>query len=195
MPASQTPKVIAGELAIVARRYAQAVLDLAQESKQLEAVESDLMALEAAIEGNALFRKVATHPRLPASQVAQMIKALSDAVKFNSLTASFLTHIAGNHRLAQLSAILVSFKDLLAEQRGQHTAYVTSSVALSDAQITALSGQLGKLTGGTVHVVAQEDADLLGGMTIKMGSRLIDASVKGKLAQIERQLKTQQEAA
>jgi F-type H+-transporting ATPase subunit delta len=193
--ASQTPKIIAGELAIVARRYAQAIVELAEGKNQVVAVEADLLALEEAVTGNVLFRKMASHPRLPKGEVFALIKNLAEQSKFCELTTAFLLHVARNHRLAQIGAILTAFKELLAVKRGQHTAYVTSAVALSQAQMDALSVQLGKMSGGTVQVVAQEDASLLGGLMIKMGSRLIDASVKGKLAQIERQLKTQQEAA
>lgn len=195
VPPSQTPKIIAGELAIVARRYAQAIVELAESKNQIDQVETDLAALEEAVAGNALFRKMASHPRLPKAEVAGVIKEVAAQAKFCELTTAFLMHVARNHRLAQISAILAAFKENLAEKRGQHTAYVTSAVMLSETQVAALSAQLGKMSGGTVRVVVEEDAGLLGGLMIKMGSRLIDASVKGKLAQIERQLKTQQEAA
>ena len=195
MSASQTPKIIAGELAVVARRYAQAIAELAESKKQVELVEADLLALEEAVVGNAMFQKMASHPRLPKNEIFNIIKAVAEQAKFCDLTTAFLMQIARNNRMANIDAILAAYKELLAEKRGQHTAYVTSAVTLSDTQIAALTVQLGKMSGGTVQVVAEKDAGLLGGLMIKIGSRLIDASVKGKLAQIERQLKTQQEAA
>ena len=195
MSASQTPKIISGELAVVARRYAQAIAELAESKKQVELVEADLLALEEAVVGNAMFQKMAAHPRLPKDKIFNVIKEVAAQAKFCDLTTAFLMQIARNNRMANIDAILAAYKELLAEKRGQHTAYVTSAVTLSETQIAALTAQLGKMSGGTVQVVAGKDAGLLGGLMIKIGSRLIDASVKGKLAQIERQLKTQQEAA
>lgn len=83
----------------------------------------------------------------------------------------------------------------LAVKRGEFTALVTVAKSMSKEQEEKLSAQLGKMMSGTVKLVVEQDPSLIGGMVIKMGSRLIDASVKGKLARIERQLKSQQEAA
>jgi F-type H+-transporting ATPase subunit delta len=83
----------------------------------------------------------------------------------------------------------------LAKKNGIHVADVTTTHPLSSEQQEKLASHLGKMVGGTVRLEVEEDRDLLGGMIIKIGSRLIDASVQGKLVRVERQLKSQTEAA
>lgn len=189
------PKVIAGEAAILARRYAAALYDLAHDKKALDAVAADLAALRDVIDSDPHFRIMATHPRLPSNEIQKAIKTVVTKVKMHDLTAAFLMQVARNRRLAQLGLIIDAFMADLAVRRGEYTAVVTVAKPLSKEQKEKLSAQLGKMMDGTVKLVVEEDSSLIGGMVVKLGSRLIDASVKGKLARLERQLKTQQEAA
>ena len=195
MSETHMPKILAGEAAVLARRYASALYDLAHEKKAVDVVDADLAALQEAIDSSPLFRIMATHPRLPAGDVQKVIKNLVSSVKLHELTGAFLMQVARGHRLAQLSLIIEAFKADLAFRRGEHTAVVTVARSLSKEQSDKLSSQLGKMMNGTVHLLVEEDSSLIGGMVIRIGTRLIDASVKGKLARLERQLKTQQEAA
>lgn len=189
------PKVIAGEEAVLARRYATALYDLAHEKKAVDAVAADLEALREGIEASPHFRIMATHPRLPMPEVQKAVKALISSVKFHDLTAAFLMQVVRGRRLAYLALIIDTFLANLAARRGEHVATVVTAKPLTEAQQTKLAAQLGKIVDGTVKIVVEEDADLIGGLVIKIGTRLIDASVQGRLARIERQLKSQQEAA
>ncbi len=191
----QKPKIIAGAGAQLARRYALALLELAEEKKSVDAVAADLQALQDAITGDKLFEIFAKHPRLPSAQAVKVLTAVMDKAQFHALTRSFLLHVIKGRRLALMALIVEVFLRDLAERRGHHTAYVSAAKALSEAQEKQLASQLGTLMGGSVDVVVEESPDLLGGLVVKMGSRLIDASVKGKLERLERQLKMQQEAA
>lgn len=195
MSETHMPKVIAGEAAILARRYASALYDLAHDKKAIDAVASDLSALNEVIVSDPHFRIMATHPRLPANEIQNAIKAVVAKVKMHELTSAFLMQVARNRRLAQLGLIIDAFMADLAVKRGEYTAQVTVAKSLSKEQEAKLSSQLGKMLDGTVKLVVEEDSSLIGGMIVRLGSRLIDASVKGKLARLERQLKTQQEAA
>ncbi|MGE4351102.1 MAG: ATP synthase F1 subunit delta [Bdellovibrionales bacterium] len=195
MSETHMPKIMAGVPAILARRYAAALYDLAHEKKAVDAVAEDLSVLAEAIAADPHFRVMATHPRLPANEIVKAIKELVSKVKMNDLTSAFLMQVARNRRLAQLTLIIDAFMADMAVKRGEYTAMVTVARPLSKEQEAKLAAQLGKMMDGTVKLVIEEDSDLIGGMIIKMGSRLIDASVKGKLARIERQLKSQQEAA
>ncbi len=195
MPSSDMPKIIAGDQAVLARRYAAAVFELAQEQDVMEPVEADLRALQEAIDTTPLFRVMATHPRLPHHAIQKAIKNIIDGSHFHALTASFLTQVVRGRRLAYLSLIIEVFKNKLAALRREQVAVVTVAQKMTPAQEAQLASQLGQMTGGSVRLIVEEDAALIGGITIKLGSRLIDASIQGKLARLERQLKSQQEAA
>lgn len=195
MSEKHVPKALAGKTAILAQRYALALLELAEEKGQTDAVLADLDALGEAITGSRDFTLMSTHPRFHSEKTCEVIKQIAASAKLNEITTSFLMRVAINRRLALLDHMIDAFREEFAELRGQSTALVTAACALSQAQRTELVAQLSKLMGGTVDIIVREDKSLLGGLMVKFGSRLIDASVKGKLAQIERQLKTQREAA
>jgi len=192
---TQMPKILAGDHAILARRYATALYDLAQEKKAVEAVAGDLSALREAIDAHPEFRVMATHPRLPTSAIFTAIKNLVSSVKMHEVTSSFLLLVARNRRLAQLGLMIEAFLADLANKRGEYTARVVVAKLLTKAQEKKLSEQLGKMVNGSVKLVVEEDETLIGGLVVTLDSRLIDASIKGKLARLERQLKSQQEAA
>jgi len=193
--AAAPEKIVAGERAVLARRYATALLETAEKEKALDAVEADLLALGNAIAETPLFRAMAAHPRLAPSAVYKAMKAVMDGAKFHKITASFLTLVTRANRLALLDLVIDFFKRELAAKRRVHKAVVTVARAVTAEQEAALSAQLGKLVEGTVLVTFREDESLVGGMTIAMGSRLIDASVQGKLERLARRLKSQREAA
>ncbi|MGE0109191.1 MAG: ATP synthase F1 subunit delta [Bdellovibrionales bacterium] len=195
MSSSHKPKAVAGKGPILARRYAVALLELAEEKKLTDSVMTDLEALGEAIEGNRSFRILAAHPRCHRKMVVDVMTKLASVAKFNDLTTAFLLRVAAGKRLGLLGLMIDAFRDEVAVLRRQYTAIVSVPCALKEEQKTALSAQLGKITGGTVDLIVEEDKSLLGGLTVQMGSRLIDASVKGKLGQIEQQLKLQREAA
>ena len=195
MSETQTPKIMAGEEAILARRYAAALYDLAHDKKAIDAVAGDLAALKDAIYASPQFRVMATHPRLPLVELQKAIKNIVDASKFHALTSAFLMQVVRGRRLAYLTMMIEAFQADLAARRGEYIATVTVAKAMSQEQQAKLAGQLGKMVSGSVKLIVEEDASLIGGLVVKMGTRLIDASVKGRLARLERQLKTQQEAA
>lgn len=188
---TEANQVIAGDAAILARRYAGALYDLAEEQKQLDAVASDLRSLRSLNQESAEFQYIAGHPRLTRKQLVQSAQAIAKSASLNPLTGNFLALIAQNRRLSIIGAIIEAFLGELAKRRGEFTAEVRSAKVLSTAQQEQLAGKLRDLAGGKVHVSVREDASLLGGLTVKLGSRLIDASIKTKLARLERQLKSQ----
>jgi F-type H+-transporting ATPase subunit delta len=189
------PKVIAGNDAILARRYASALLDLAEEGKVVDIVEAELGSLQHVIDGERHFHVMATHPRLPLATIQKIIVAIAEQAKLSKLTAQFLSLVATNRRLANLGLMIEAFQAALAVRRGIHEAHATVAKPLTKEQQEQLTAQLSAMVKGTVRLVVEEDPSLMGGMLIKIGSRLVDATVKGKLTRLERQLKSQQEAA
>ena len=195
MSGTHKPKVIAGNDAILARRYASALLDLATEAHSVEVIEAELLSLQHVIDGERHFHIMATHPRLPLSTIQKIITAIVEEAKLSPLMARFLKIVAANRRLGTLGLIIEAFQADLAVHRGIHEAHATVAQALSQEQHDQLVKQLSTMVKGTVRLVVEEDPTLMGGVLIKIGTRLIDATVKGKLARLERQLKSQQEAA
>ena len=187
---SFSTKIIAGDAAVLARRYASALYALADEQKQLDAVSADLRALRGLYHESAEFQSASLNPRLKRGDLVKAMKQVADVAKFNALTGNFLGLLAQNRRLDLLTGMIDGFLAELAERRGEYSADVRVATALTPAQTESLAAQLRDLAGGKVHLAVREDKSLLGGLVVKMGSRLIDASVKGKLERLERQLKT-----
>lgn len=182
--------VVSGDAAVVARRYASALYALADEQKQLDAVAADMRALQVLVRDSAEFRAVAAHPRLKRADLVTIVAKVAESAKLNKLTANFLGLLAHNRRLDGLLAMAQSFLAEFAQRRGEYSADVRTAHPLSAEQQETLVASLCALAGGKVHVNMREDKALLGGLVVKLGSRLIDASVKGKLERLERQLKT-----
>ena len=189
MPTSQP--IIAGDTAILARRYADALYELASEHKQLDAVAADLRLLKILARESAEFHAIAFSPRLSRAQLAKAMQEVAKLAKFGALTANFLMLAAQNRRLAAIEAMADAFLATLAAKRGEFSAEIRTTGPLTPVQEEQLAMQLRALAGGKVHMTVTEDKSLLGGITVKLGSKLIDASVKGKLARLERRLKSQ----
>jgi F-type H+-transporting ATPase subunit delta len=183
---------VAGDAAILGRRYGGALFELAEEQKQLDAVAGDVGVLrELAHEGKE-FRILAIDFNIERADLVKAMQAFAKAAKLHTLTGNFLALVAQNRRLAQLGAMCNAFLAELAEKRGEFSAEVRAAQPLSDNQKQQLAAQLQLLTGSKVHMSVKEDKGLIGGLVVKIGSKLIDASVKSKLARLERQLKSQQ---
>lgn len=184
-------KLISGDAAVLARRYAGAFYELAEGEKNLEAVAADLRSLLQIADDNAEFAAIAKHPRLTRKQLVKVAETLTSTLKLNKLTGKFLALVAQHRRLQILPAIIDAFLAQLALGHGEFTASVRSASALTPQQAEQLSARLAALAGGKVHLDIREDKSLVGGLTVQMGSRLIDASVKSKLQRLERKLKSE----
>ncbi|MDR3450608.1 MAG: F0F1 ATP synthase subunit delta [Alphaproteobacteria bacterium] len=184
---SLTPK--AGDEAILARRYAGVLYALADEAGSIDKVADELRALRQLWAESAEWRLIAADPRLSSEEAGLAATQVVKSCGFGQLTGNFLALVAQNRRLSVLPGMIDGFLEELAARRGEFTADVRSARALSAAQREALIASLNKIAGGKVHLTVSEDAGLLGGMTVKLGSVFIDASVKSKLDKLERTLK------
>jgi F-type H+-transporting ATPase subunit delta len=115
--------------------------------------------------------------------------AIGDAAGFSQLTKNFIGVVADNRRLFAVPAMIKAYQTMLAESRGQATAEVVSAKPLSDAQRKAVADALKQAIGTTVQVEERVDASLLGGLVVKVGSRMIDSSLKTKLQQMRLAMK------
>lgn len=187
---SDSGAILSGEAAILAHRYAGAFYELAEEQKQLDAVAADMRALRVLGQESKEFQVISSHPRLTRAQLVKAAEQVASVAKLNKLTANFLMLVAQNRRLPHLQGMIDQFLAELATRRGEFSADVRSARPLSAAQQEQLAVKLRELAGGKVHLMLREDKSLLGGLVVKLGSRLIDASIKTKLARLERQLKS-----
>lgn len=183
---------MASELAGVsglAERYAAALFDLADERKALDEVAGDLKALRGLITESADLRRTIRSPVLARGEQAKAVNALAERAGFKELTRNFLGLLARNRRLFELPGMIEGFLGILAARRGEVTAQVISAQELSEAQRKAIDERLRKAVGGKVAIDLKIDPGLLGGLVIKVGSRMVDASLKSKLRRLELAMK------
>jgi F-type H+-transporting ATPase subunit delta len=170
-----------GIQASLSGRYATALFDLARAGKKIDVVGKDLGSLGKALNGSTDFRTLVTNPLITRTAAMKGVAALAKAMKLDKLTTKFLGVVAQNRRLADLSAIIGSFNSLAATHRGETTAEVTSAHKLEATQVTALKKKLKAKVGRDVAVVQKVDPSILGGLVIKIGSQMIDSSIKTRL--------------
>ena len=162
----------------LAGRYATALFDLADENKALDAVADDLVALQTALGGSADLTRLVRSPVLDRDEQWKAMAALLKKMGANDLTGKFLGVVTSNRRLFALSAIIRAYLEELASRRGEVTADVVSAHPLTDSQIKALEDSLKKALGGKVAIAPRIDPSILGGLIVKVGSRMIDSSLR-----------------
>ncbi|MEK0082015.1 F0F1 ATP synthase subunit delta [Benzoatithermus flavus] len=169
----------------VAGRYATALFELASERSALEQVERDLAALDRAIAESADLKRLISSPIVSREDQARAMEALSDQLGLGRIVKNFLGVIAERRRLAALPAMIAAFNRLLAQHRGEETAEVTSAVPLDEAQLASIKDAVAAYAGRPVQLTTSVDPGLLGGLVVRIGSRMIDASLKTKLQHLE----------
>jgi len=166
----------------IARPYASALFDLASSENQLASVETSLSDVSRLIGESADFARFLRSPIISGDEKAGALDALLAKATTNPLVANFLKLVAQNGRLFALDAIIVSFRELAAAARGEVTAEVTSAAPLTSEQAGALAQTLKAKIGKSVTLNQFVDPSLIGGLQVKVGSQLIDSSLKTKLA-------------
>ena len=173
----------------VGARYAQALFELAEQNGALAAVESDLAGLKAAREESDDLRRFLGSPAFTAEQKGQALAAIAQAGNAHALTQKFLGLLAQNRRASALPAVVAAFQRLAAEKRGAVAAEVVTALPLSAAQKKGVAAALRKALGKDPEITTRVDPSILGGMKVRVGSRLFDASVKSKLDSLKFALK------
>ena len=173
----------------VGARYAQALFDLAIETNALPVVEADLKSLEAMRASSADLRVLLTSPKFTAEDKGKGLVALADKAGLSVTTRKFLGLLAANRRTAALGVIIKAFNALAAARRGAVSAYVVTAIPLTDAQSAALASALRTALGKDPEIETRVDPAILGGVKVRVGSRLYDASLKSKLDSLKFALK------
>ena len=173
----------------VGARYAQALFELADEAGALSAVEADLNGLEALRAESADLNRVLTSPTFTASQKADGLTAVATAAGVSDVTLKFIGVLCRNNRSSALPAIVSAFRKLSAEKRGAIAAEVTTATALTAAQKKGVAASLRTALGKDPEITTVVDPKILGGIKVRVGSRLFDASLKSKLDTLKFALK------
>ncbi len=173
----------------LAERYAAALFDLADEQHALDAVAGDLRELRAMLHDSGDLVRLIRSPVLSRDEQGKAVAALAERAGMSGLTRDFLGVVARSRRLFAAPAMIEAFLKKLAERRGEVTAEVTVAQPLDEARQTALLEQLRRAVGARVAVDIRVDPRLLGGMIVKVGSRMVDASLNSRLQRLRLAMK------
>ncbi|HEY2709138.1 MAG TPA: F0F1 ATP synthase subunit delta [Caulobacteraceae bacterium] len=173
----------------VGERYAQALFELAKGQGDAGAVEADLKSLKAMRAESLDLRTLIASPAFDAETKGKGLAAIADAAGFNATTKKFIGLVAANRRAEALPGMIAAFEKLAAADRGAISAEVTTALPLTDAQAKALAASLRTALGKDPEIETKVDPAILGGLKVRVGSRLYDASLKSRLDSLKFALK------
>jgi F-type H+-transporting ATPase subunit delta len=182
--ATQEP-IVAG----VAGRYAAALFDLAQEQGKTSEVEQDLVKFQQLYDMSPDLQRLIRSPVIAADDQIRALASVLDKAGVGGLAKNFIGLVARNRRLFAVPDMVRAFLSLAAKARGEVTAEVVSAHPLTDAQAQALKAQLKDTVGKDVTLAAKVDPSLIGGLIVKLGSRMVDSSLRTKLSNLSLSLK------
>ena len=184
---------MAGEDHIVpgmAGRYATALFELALEEKAVDAVRQDLDRFDALIAANPDLKRLVRSPVFGAEEQLKALSAILDKAGISGIAANFLRVITTNRRLFAVRDVIRGYRTLLARHRGEVTAQVTVAETLNDKNLDALKSALKSVTGGKdIDLEVNVEPAIIGGLVVKVGSRMIDSSLRTKLNAIKLAMK------
>lgn len=173
----------------IAGRYATAVFELAKEAKALDALEADVAALDEALKVSPELRQVIASPVVTREEQGRAMAALAARMGLSGTVANTLALMAAKRRLFVLPQLLAALTGMIAAEKGEVTADVTAAAELTKAQADKLAAALRKTVGKTVKLNTTVDESLIGGLVVKVGSKMIDTSIRSKLAALQNVMK------
>ena len=173
----------------LAKRYATALFELADEAENLDAVAADLGTLDGLLEESEDLRRLVASPVITRDDQRRAILAVAEKAGLNDLTTRFVGLLASKRRLFALVGVSRAFREMLAAHKGEMTAEVTSATPLSDEQQAEVEKIVAAFAGRSVSIESEVDPSLLGGLVVRVGSRMLDASLKTKLQQLEQSMR------
>nr|WP_246505046.1 F0F1 ATP synthase subunit delta [Microvirga antarctica] len=173
----------------VALRYASALFEVAQEANSIDAVAADLARLGRMIDDSDDFRRLIRSPAFTVEQQVQAVGAILDKAEISGLAGKFIRLVASKRRLFVLPDMIRAFRDLVATSKGIVRAHVTLAEQPSDTVMSEIKAALRDVAKSDVSLDVRIDPSLIGGLIVKMGSRMVDASVRTKLNSIRLAMK------
>ncbi len=173
----------------IAKRYATAIFEIAKENNDLAGLETGINDLSDALSESADLRGVISSPLLSRADQQAAIAAVADKMGLHPILRNTLALMAQKRRLFVLPQLISVLRDMLADERGEVTAEVVSAKALTKAQLEKLSKTLSGRVGKDVTIKATVDESLIGGLVVKVGSQMIDSSIRSKLNSLQNAMK------
>jgi F-type H+-transporting ATPase subunit delta len=187
-----TGENVAAEHPIVgamAQRYATALFELALEANSVDSIEADLARFNALLAASPELRRLVRSPVFTADEQANAVAAVLDRAGIGGVAAQFLKVVTANRRLFAVRDIIRAFRLLVAEHKGEATAAVTVAEPLSDRHLDEIRSVLHAVTGKKVNVDMTVDPAIIGGLVVKLGSRMVDTSLRTKLNALRHAMK------
>jgi len=173
----------------MAARYATALFDLAQETNAIEAIKADLEGFDALVAENPDLTRLVRSPVFSAEEQLQALSAVLDRAGIGGLAAKFLKLVTAKRRLFAVRDMIKGFRKLVAKHKGEATAEVTVAEKLKDEHVEALRAALKSVSGKDVDLDIKIDPAIIGGLVVKLGSRMVDTSLRTKLNAIKHAMK------
>jgi F-type H+-transporting ATPase subunit delta len=177
------------DVSSAAGRYATALFELASEANAIDAVKADLDRFDALIAESPDLLRLVRSPVFSASEQLQALSAVLDRAGIGGLAAKFLKLVTANRRLFAVRDIVKAFRTAVANHKGEATAEVTVAEPLSDSHVAALRDALKSISGKDVDLAIKVDPAIIGGLVVKLGSRMVDTSLRTKLNAIRHAMK------
>jgi F-type H+-transporting ATPase subunit delta len=174
----------------MAGRYARALFELALDAKSVDAVKADIEQLDAMIAANPDLNRLVRSPVFGAEEQARALGAVLAKAGIGGLASNFLLFVTSNRRLFAVRDMIRDFRKLVARWKGEVTAEVTAAEKLSDARLEEIKSALKSITGEkAVDLHVKIDPEIIGGLVVKLGSRMVDSSLRTKLNAIKHAMK------
>jgi F-type H+-transporting ATPase subunit delta len=173
----------------IAGRYATALFELAEDAKALDSVADDLRQIQAGLDESDDLAAVLRSPVMSRDDQGKAMSAVLDKMGTSDLTKKFVGYVAANRRLFAMEAMITAYLEALAESRGEVTAEVVSAKSMTKTRLSAIEKAIKAAVGGKVSINHSVNPDLVGGLTVKVGSRMIDASVSTQLSKLKLAMK------
>ena len=170
-------------------RYATALFELARDEKSVDAVAADLAKFDAMLADSDDLRRLVRSPVFSADSQSRALAAILDKAEIAGIAANFLKVLTANRRLFAVADVIRAFRALVAKFKGEATADVTVAEALSEPNLDALKAALKAVTGKDVTLNVKVDPSIIGGLVVKLGSRMVDSSLRTKLNSIKHAMK------
>ena len=173
----------------IAERYATAIFELSMEAKKMPKLEAGVESLAETLEGSKDFLSMITSPMYSREDQKNAMMAISEKLGLLVPLHRALGLMADKRRLFVLPQLISQLRAMIADHKGEVTAEVTSAKALTKAQEEKLAGTLKKSVGKDVKIKATVDESLIGGLVVKVGSKMIDTSIRSRLNSLQNAMK------
>ena len=170
---------------IISDRYGSALYDLASEKKCIDEILNDLDVIEKVMKESSELRHVIKSPLVNSEEKLNILLKIFAGLSFNSLTTTFLKVLDNNKRISNILSIILQFKKINSEKRGDIAANVTSANELSEDEKNNITNQLKNTLGQKLSLNFDVDKSIIGGLIVKVGSKMIDTSIANKINKLK----------